>query len=47
MILKVIKYKNYRLVFGAGEKKDNWEHELYWFFYQLNNGKIIGLVNTE
>ena len=47
MILKVVKYKNYGFVFRADEKKDNWEHKFYWSFYQLNNGEIIGLINTE
>ena len=46
-MLKVIKYKNYGYVFGAGEETDIWEHKFYWSFYELNNGEIIGLDNTE
>ena len=26
---------------------DIWEHKFYWSFYELNNGEIIGLDNTE
>ena len=44
---KVVRYKNYGCAFDAGEDTDNWRHKFYWSFYELNNGKIIKLDNTE
>ena len=47
MKLKVIKYKNYGCTMTGGEDTDDWKHMFYWSFYELNNGKVIVLNDTE
>ena len=44
---KVVRYKNYGCTFGSGEEDDDWKHNFYWSFYELNNGEIVVLNHTE
>lgn len=31
----------------GGEDADDWKHQFYWSFHELNNGKVIVLNHTE
>ena len=45
MKLKIVRYKNYGNIFRFGELNARYYSENYYSFYELNNGKIIYLVN--
>ena len=47
MNLKVIRYKNYGCTFTGPDEDLDWENKFYYSFYELNNGKIICLHQTE
>ena len=47
MNLKVLRYKNYGCTFGSGKEEDDFKHNFYWSFYELNNAEIIVLNHTE
>ena len=45
MKLKIVRYKNYGNIFRFGELNARYYSENYYSFYELNNGKIIYLIN--
>jgi len=45
MKLQIIKYKNYGCTISFGNPTDLYYTKHYYSFYELNNGKIIFLVN--
>ena len=45
MKLQIIKYKNYGCTISIGNPTDLYYTKHYYSFYELNNGKIIFLVN--
>lgn len=47
MDLKVVRYKNYGCMMESEENPDPYSNRFFWSFFELNNGKIVGLHLVE